>query len=44
MAVLAGPPAEKERAIADALLDSLDEGNIQPPGDILLALSSFSNH
>jgi uncharacterized protein len=42
MVVLAAGTSDRGTAIANELLDSLDEGNIQPPGDILLSLAGFA--
>ena len=42
LVVLARAPRERGMAIAAGLLDALDEGNIQSPGDDLLALAWFA--
>jgi uncharacterized protein YyaL (SSP411 family) len=42
LALLAGEPRERARDIAAGLLDSLDDANVQAPGDQLLALALFA--
>jgi uncharacterized protein YyaL (SSP411 family) len=42
LALLAGEPRERARDIAAGLLDSLDDANVQAPGDQLLAIALFA--
>jgi len=43
LALLSGGPRERARELAGGLLESLDEANVQAPGDALLALALFAD-